>query len=536
MKRWNAIVLTLIALAACTQVHTAHRTNSGGETLRVGSAIAPNSFNPLLPTESVENMLDQLVFDKLVKVDSRGNLVPDLAVVVPSQQNGGISKDGLSVTYHLRRGVQWQDGKPFTSGDVKFSFEQVMNPRNNISSHVGYDDVRRVDTPNTYTIVFHLKARYGPIVDTLFSSNVSPEDVVPEHLLRGNADLNNVPFNSAPVGTGPYRMTKWIRDDHIEFEANPHYFFGKPHIKNIFVYLIPQENTAINELRTHELAWFYNGSEASYDQLKNISAIRTVVSDQNSYRGMLFNTESPLVSDVRVRQAIAYAIDKKSIVNKVTYGAIQAATEDLPSFMWAYNPKVQTYEYAPQKSRALLAQAGWKPGPDGILQKNGRQMELRFVLRQGAVADTEMSIIIQSQLREVGIATSIKTFLGSMLFLNGRTGILAGGHYDIDLSGFASGIDPDNSAQFICSARPPNGYNWSRYCNAEMDAAQRQALGSYDRTVRRAAYARVESLLARDVPQIFMYWAPEIDAVNPDLRGFTGGPFEPDWNVSEWSW
>lgn len=534
MKPRNALLLVLFALAACTHVHVG--SNTSRQTLRVGSAIAPNSFNPLLTTESVENMLDQLVFDKLVKVDARGNLVPDLAVVVPSQQNGGISKDGLAVTYHLRHGVRWQDGKPFTSSDVRFSFEQVMNSRNNVSSRVGYDDVKLVNTPDPYTIVFHLKAPYGPIVDTLFSSNVGPQDIVPEHLLRGNSDLNNVSFNSAPVGTGPYRMTKWIRDDRIEFEANPNYFLGKPHIAKIFVYLIPQENTAINELRTHELDWFYNGSEGSYSQLKGISAVRTVVSPQNSYRGMLFNTESPLVSDVRVRRAIAYAIDKTSIVNKVTYGAFQAATEDLPPFMWAYNPKVQTYEYAPQKSRALLAQAGWKPGPGGIVQKNGRQMNLRFVLRQGAVADTEMAVIIQSELRDVGIATSIKTFPGSLFFLFGNAGILAGGHYDIDLSGFGSGIDPDNSAQFICSARPPNGFNWSRYCSTEMDAAQRQALGSYDRATRKAAYAKIESLLARDVPQIFMYWAPEIDAVNPALKHFTGNPFEPDWNVNQWSW
>lgn len=536
MKRWNATLLALLWLAACTQVHTSRSSTASSEKLRVGSAIAPNSFNPLLTTESVETMLDQLVFDKLVKVDSRGDLVPDLAAIVPSQQNGGISKDGLTVTYHLRHGVEWQDGKPLTSSDVRFSFQQVMNPRNNVSSRVGYDDVQRVDTPDPYTITFHLKIPYAPIVDTLFSSNVSPQDVLPEHLLRGNADLNNVPFNSAPVGTGPYRMTKWIRDDHIEFEANANYFLGKPHIAKIFVYLIPEENTAINELRAHELDWFYNGSEASYNQLRDVSAVRTVVSLQNSYRGMLINTESPLVSDVRVRRAIAYAIDKQAIANKVTHGAVRAATEDLPSFMWAYDPKLQTYEYAPKRARELLAQAGWKPGPDGIVQKNGQRMDLRFVLRQGAVADMEMSVIIQSQLRDVGIETSIKTFLGSMLFLNGNAGTLAGGHYDIDLNGFGSGIDPDNSAQFTCAARPPNGYNWSRYCSAEMDAAQRLALASYDRVTRKDAYAKIESLLARDVPQIFIYWEPEIDAVNPALKHFTGGPFQPDWNVSEWSW
>lgn len=535
VKRWAVWLSACLVLAGCTHI-TASRGSRAGDVLRMGTAIAPNGFNPMLAAESVENTLDQLVFDKLVKVDARGNLIPALASPVPSLENGGISKDGLTITYHLRHGVHWQDGPLLTSADVKFSFDQVMNPRNNVSSRVGFEDVARVDTPDPYTVVFHLKKRYGPIVATLFSSNVAPEDVLPEHLLRGKPDLNSLPFNSAPVGSGPYRLTKWIRGDRIEFEANPSYFGGKPHLAKITVYIIPQEDTIVSELRTGEIDWFYNASEASYEELKKISSVRTVVSPQNSYRGMLINTESPPVSDVRVRQAIAYAIDKKSIVAKVTHGAMPAATEDLPSFLWAYDPAVKTYEYAPGKARALLAQAGWTRSSDGTLEKNGRRMDLLLTLRQGAVADTQMAVLIQSQLRDVGVATTIKTFPGAQLFLNGRSGVLAGGHYDINLSGFASGIDPDNSGQFTCAARPFNGYNWSRYCSPEMDAAQRDALESYDRGVRKAAYARIESLLARDVPQIFMYWAPEIDAVNPALKHFEGGAFQPVWNVVDWSW
>ncbi len=329
-------------------------------------------------------------------------------------------------------------------------------------------------------------------------------------------------------------MAKWLRGDHIEFVANPNYFSGKPRISKIVVHFIPDENTAVNEMRTHELDWFHAASETSYSQLKTIPGVRNVISPRNSYRGMLINIESPLVRDVRVRRAIAYAIDKESIVQKVTYGAAHAATEDIPSFMWAYDRAVPAYHYDPAKAKQLLAQAGWVSGPGGILHKAGTPLELRFVLRQGAATDTRLSVTIQSQLRAVGIDPLIKTYQGSMLFGGGTSGVLSGGHYDIDLSGFNSGFDPDNSAQFTCSARPPNGYNWSRYCTAEMDAAQAQAVSSYDRNVRKAAYAKIERLLARDVPQIFMYWQPEIDAVNPALKNFTGGPFFPDWNAYLW--
>ncbi len=532
----SCILGLVVFLSACTTVQTTGTARHANDTLQVGSAIEPNSLNPMISTESVENMIGSLIFDKLVDVDGGGKVIPRLASVVPSLQNGGISRDGLTITYHLRHGVRWQDGAPFTSRDVAFSFGQVMNSRNNVSARVGYEDVASVQTPDPYTVMFHLKRPYAPIITTLFACNVSPQYVLPEHLLRNKADFNNVPFNSAPVGTGPYRLVKWARGDRIELAANPSYFLGRPHIQRIIVHIIPQENTAINQLRTHELDWFYNGSEASYNQLKRISAVKAFSTLENSYRGMMMNTESPIMRDVRVRRAIAYAIDKNGIVTKVTYGAAHAATEDIPSFLWAYDPHVQTYSQNVRTARALLAQAGWKPGPDGVVVKDGQPMDLRFVLRQGAVADTAMSVIIQSQLREVGIATTIKTFPGSTLFLNGTNGILAGGHYDIELSGFASGFDPDNAAEFTCAARPPNGYNWTRYCNSEMDAAQAQALQTYDLQARKRAYSRIEGLLARDVPQIFMYWAPEIDAVNPALKNFQPSPYQPDWNAYQWSW
>ncbi|MBV8726976.1 MAG: peptide ABC transporter substrate-binding protein [Candidatus Eremiobacteraeota bacterium] len=533
MRKSSAALFLLVAVAACTHVQSGGAPG-GSHTLNIGAAIAPNSLNPLLNTEAVETMVDRLVYDPLVVTDNTGAQRPDLAVVVPTQQNGGISRDGRTITYHLRHDVKWHDGVPFTSEDVHFSFTQVMNPKNNISTRTGYDIVDQVSTPDKYTVIFHLRRPYAPIVTTLFSSGVGPSFVVPAHLLRSYSDLNSVPFNANPIGTGPYRMVRWMRGDHIEFQANPGYFMGKPKIPTITLHFIPDENTMVNQVRTHEIDWFYSASETSYNELKRLPEIRNVISPQNSYRGMLINTQSPLVRDRRVRQAIAYAIDKEAIVQKVTYGAAHAATEDLPSFMWAYDPHVFRYSYDPAKAKQLLAEVGWKQASDGVLVKNGQRMQLALVLRQGAATDTAMSVLVQSYLKAVGIEASIKTYQGSMLFGGGTSGILSGGHYDIDLSGFESGIDPDNSAQFICSARPPNGFNWSFYCNPEMDAAQAQALGSYDRAVRKKAYAKIEGLLARDVPQIFFYWQPQIDAVNPALKNFTGGPFYPHWNVYRW--
>jgi peptide/nickel transport system substrate-binding protein len=522
--------LTLVALAACTQV-SGGGWHGSSDTLRIGAAISPNSFNPIISTESIENNVDRLIFNGLTLIDDRGQVLPDLASEVPTLQNGGIGKDGLTITYRLRRDVKWQDGVPFSSDDVKFSFDAIMNPNTLVSDRVGYDKVARVDTPDAYTVVFHLKERFAPFVTEVFNSG-TVQFIVPAHLLRSYHDLNRVPFNAVPIGTGAYRMVRWARGDRIEFQANEAYFKGAPKIKQIALYSIPQENTGINQLRTREIDWYHAISEASYSVLKGVPGIKIVVTPQHSYRGMMINNER--LRDVRVRRAIAYAIDKAMLVRTVTHGTGTLATEDIPSFMWAYDKSVPTYDYDPSKARALLAEAGWRPGADGILQRNGQRLSLTMALRQGAAGDNAMAVVVQSWLRAVGIELTIKTFPGSTLFALGPSGVLQPGKYDLDISGFATSADPDNSLQFMCRYRPPNGYNWIRYCSPAMDEAQVEALHNYDEATRKRAYAKIERLLAVDVPQIFIYYQPDINAINPALKNFKPSIVTPMWNAQEW--
>lgn len=511
----------------------AYRESRPTDTLQAGFAIAPNSFNPLLLTEAAETNLDELVFNGLTEENQRNAIVPDLAAVVPTQSNGGIGRDGTTITYHLRKGVRWQDGAPFTSDDVKFSWQAVMAPSTNVSNRVPYDQVARVDTPDPYTVVFHLKRPYAPFVAEAFNSS-TVGFVVPAHLLRRYHDFSHMPFNSAPVGTGPYRLVRWIRGDRIEFAANTSYFKGVPKIANIVVHEIPDENTGINQLRSGELDWYPDLSEASYDLLRNVPNVRVVVTPQNAYRALYINTERPILSDVRVRRAIAYAIDKRELVEKTTFGTGTVATEDIPSFMWAYDPRVPVDGYDPAKARALLREAGWQPGPDGILTKNGQRLALTMSLRQGAAGDNAMAVQVQSWLHAIGMDVTLKDYPGSVLFALGPSGVLQPGKYDLNISGFESSADPDNSAQFTCDNRPPNGFNWTRYCSAEMDRLQEAALTTYNQAARKRAYAQIEALLASDVPQVFFYYQPQISAVTPRLENFTPSMVTPTWNVEQW--
>lgn len=524
-------IAAVCVLAACTRSGPGSLPPS--DTLNAGTAIEPNTLNPLLLTESIENDLDRLVFNGLTVLDAHNAIQPDLAATVPTLANGGISKDGKTVTYHLRRNVRWQDGVPFTSRDVKFTWQAVMNPNTLVGNRIPYDEVARVDTPGPYTVVFHLKRKYAPFVIEAFNSSTI-ENIVPAHLLAKYHDLNRIPFNSSPVGTGPYRIVRWLRGDRIEFTANRGYFKGAPKIAHIVIHEIPQENTGINELRSHEIQWYPYISEASYNILKGVPGIKIVITPQNAYRAIYINTESPILSDVRVRRAIAYAVDKKMLVEKVTHGTGAVATEDIPNFMWAYDADVPQYNYDPVRAQALLDAAGWRAGPDGIRMKNGRPLALGLALRQGAAGDASMAVAVQSSLRAVGIKVSIKTYPGSMLFALGSTGVLDPGKYDLDISGFTSPGDPDDSAELTCANRPPNGFNWTRYCSPQMDALQSQALTTYDRAARKAAYAKIEALLANDVPYVFIYYQPQISAIDPALQNFKPSMITPTWNVEQW--
>ena len=354
-------VLALTVMAACTRVQpdgsgagTRHAWTVP-DTLRVISGNVPRTLNPLLGTQTVEASLGRLTTDILVSADPHGNLVPRLARDVPTLENGGISADGLTITYHLRAGVRWHDGAPFTSRDVAFTYDAIMNPDNDIISRHGYDVVRRVETPDPLTVIFRLRRRFAPFVSVVFGESDSPYGVLPAHLLARYKSINDVPYNGAPIGTGPFKFVRWVRGDRIEYVRNEHYFLGAPKIKRIVWRLVPDENTELELMRTHEADWMYEATVGTYKAIKTMSDVAVVLPNVNGYEGLMLNSGRGPTADVRVRRAIAMAIDKARLTNELTYGAGTVATGDLPGFLWASDPKLQSLPYSPDDVRRALA-------------------------------------------------------------------------------------------------------------------------------------------------------------------------------------
>ena len=497
--------------------------------------INPTQLNPILSQNSIESFTAGLIFDELVSLDASGRDVPDLAAVVPTLENGGISKDGLTITYHLRHGVRWHDGAPFDSGDVKFTWQAIMNPRNNVVSRRGYDQVASVETPDPFTVVFHMKRFFAPAVDTIFGESDTPYRILPRHLLARYPDLNQVAFNSAPVGTGPYRFVRWLRGDRIVLAANPAYFRGVPKIATLVLKIIPDDNTTEAQIRTGEVGLALEITSNVYHRLQG-SGATTLLSPAPSYTAFLYNLQRPPLNDVRVRHALTLAMDRGTITRNITFGTGALASADLSPFYWAFDKTLAPVPYDPAQAKALLDAAGWHPGPDGVRVKNGARLSLLLVYGQGSELARNATLAVQQDLRPVGVEVELKSFSYASLYAAAQSGgILNGGKFDIAVYSWISGADPDDSSQWMCAMIPPAGNNVSRYCSPEMDAAQRQALSTFDRTARKAAYARIESLLVRDAPGAFFYYRPLAYAYAPRLHHFQPNGISEGWNAQDWT-
>jgi peptide/nickel transport system substrate-binding protein len=494
----------------------------------------PKTLNPVLSDSTVEDELDALFSDLLVGTDEHGRPYAQLAARVPTVENGDISKDGKSITFRLRRNVKWQDGVAFTSKDVRFSWQAIMNPANNVTSRTGYDLVETVETPDPYTAIFKLKHPYGPALATFFCSGQT-DRIIPEHLLAKYPNLNQVDFNQRPIGTGPFKLVAWNRGSSIEFEANDDYFLGKPKLRHITVRIVPSTTTIGIELKTHEIDLALLDS-ATYRDVRNDPGVRVLLADQYTFAAIAYQMERPFLRDIRVRRAIAYAIDRKALIDRTTFGTGEPATGDIAPLSWAHTTDVVSYDYNPAKAAAQLDDAGWKPGPDGIRVRNGERLVLEFAETAGGTTLHGQDVLIQSYLKAVGIDAVIKNYAPALMVEPAEQGgIEPGGKYDITLAIWSAGADPDNSSLFLCSARPPDGQNWTRYCDKSFDAEQEQALRSYSIPVRKPIYARIERKLTEDLPMYFLYYPKRRIGMNPDLQGFKNNGVTVTANAYQWS-
>lgn len=500
--------------------------------LVIATTAEPPSLNPLYLQGRDNADINALGYSGLTTYDRRGAIVTDVATIVPTMANGGISGDGKRIVFHLRRDVRWQDGYPLTARDVVFSYRANTNPSNVTPSQSFDTGIARVWGPDSYTVVAELTRPQASFVSNFFGGDGN-NPILPAHLLAAYANLNHVAFNGAPIGSGPYRFTRWVRGERLDLTANDHYYGTKPEIRHLSIRFVDSQSTIINELITHEVDATFFANPSKIAALRSIPDHRVVVTLIPSFGTVVFNLRDPILKDAAVRGAFASAIDRRTLVAKAAFGLYDSETGMRGLFTWAFDPSAGTIAYDPARARALLSKDGWIPGADGIRVKNRRRLEMQLAFSaQNSVFD-ETALLMAEEARAIGVDLMIRQYDRTVLW--SLDGPLYQGRFQTVLLNLQNGLDPDPSSFLSCDQHPPIGFNFARYCSAAVDDALRRAASVYDRAERRRIYSFVQRRLIADVPYYFLWQPSEIDVIPTALRGYEfsagGGPYS---SVAHW--
>ena len=526
-----ALWLLLVGISACTRVGT----GGGGRhpfthphELRFAAASDIQQLNPLIEESAYEAYLASMTMAWLIKTDVRGEpTVPELCTEIPTQKNGGISPDGKTITWHLRHGVKWSDGAPFDADDVVFSTKAVLNPSNIVVSRDGWDQITKIDEPDKYTVAYHLKAPYSPYAVTFFSTGGANPAILPQHLLEKYPNLNEVPYNSLPVGIGPFKYEAWKRGDSVVMVANGDYFRGRPKLDRVIYKTVQDRNTVLQQMHSHELDLWIPISPHYFPEVAAIPATATSKIPSFTFGHLDFNLRTPVLRDVQVRRALRYALNRREIIDKVQNGLyVLNESPIVTASRFHLDQPLIPFDLA--RANALLDADGWKRGTDGIRVKNGLRLSLTVASAAGSPdSDTEIELI-RGWWTQIGVQFIVKHYLSSLFFAPvADGGILYGGKFDVAIFGWGSSTNEDLANLYACDRFPPNGQNIMHWCDPQANAAMTASKTTYDDELRTKYLAIVQRRIYDQVPTVVIDERRQLAGYNDDLKNWHPGPVSP---------
>ncbi|MBV9102298.1 MAG: peptide ABC transporter substrate-binding protein [Candidatus Eremiobacteraeota bacterium] len=504
------------------------------------TAADPKNLDPVLAAQQPTLELSMFIFSYAVRYDEHAQPVPDALREIPTIENGDVSRDGLTLKYKLRPNMKWQDGAPLTSKDLWFTWRVVMNPKNNVVTTDGYKDIASIDYSNPLVAVIHMRKLYAPFLQQLFGPNGNAP-ILPDHLLEKLNDdrgsFNNAAYQAHPIGSGPFEVVRWDRGSRVVLRAFDGFYLGKPKLREAEYRILPDQNTLLTQMRTHELDLAFNLPPAQVGEYRAIPGVITLTPPVYVYNHLDFNLRKPLFQDVRLRQALAYAIDRRGIIDKIAHGLGDLAPADeSPLIGHAFDPHARTYPYDPARAKATLDALGWRVGRDGIRVRNGERLSFNLSTQTESVTGHAIQALIQRDWHDVGVEAMIKNYPTPLFFDNTANGILQGGHYDVATFAWSGAADPDDSAVYSAENFAPHGQNALFWNDPLATRAMDDALQTVDWQRRKRDYFIVQERLADEVPTIVLYFRREPLAYNSDLKGFKPSPvISVFWNTWEYS-
>lgn len=506
----------------------------------------------LSTTTSMQEVL-AMVVEGLVKVSPDGSYIPILAKEIPSRKNGGVSADGKTITYKLKEGLLWSDGKPLSCDDVKFTWQAVMTPGTGVSSTTGYKDMESVECPDPRTVVVKYKVFFSPYLTTF--NAILPKSA-------GNPkEMKNWAYNQKPIGSGPFKIDEVVTDDHVTLSRNPNFRdakTGKPYLDQIIVRIVPSLDVAMQMLASGEVDIMWNPSTDKIGDLQKMAGVKFTnpsrLGGERLYLNMAENKDGSdptkphlILGDVRVRQAIAFGISKQRIVDQLLFGKVSVGTSELN--IGPFQCDVKAVPYDIEKAKKLLDDAGWVPGSDGIriakgakYAPDGTRLRLKYSTTTGDKLREDVQVLVLQDMRSIGVELYIENLpTAIMLGTWDAASPRKRGNFDVAMWSSNAAIDPHTQMDGLWASwqipTPKNtgGTNYSRFSDPKADAALEQAAGEVDIAKRRELYCQLTQMTYDQANMIYLYQVTRIAAYRDRLQGWVPNSWEViAWNAQDW--
>lgn len=519
---------------------------TGAGTVTITFTQEPDNLNPMYTEMFFSGILREFWLKPVWTFNANAEPVPVLASEIPSLENGGLSEDGQTVTIRLRDDITWSDGEPLTSADFVFTYDMIMSDQNVPLSRFPYEQyVSSVEAPDDTTVVVNFNEPFAAWLTTLFYF------VLPQHILQpvfeSEGTIDTAEWNRNPtVGVGPFVFSEWETGSHISFTANSSWI-EPPQIEQVFIRIVPDD-------AAQEAAIIAGDTDIgvflSSDQIETLEAggdVEVVAVASGYSEGWFLNvnpeTAHPAMLDVNVRQALALATDRFTIVSDLLDDSVNPVNANF----WDNNPPygntdIEPYPYDPDEAARLLDEAGWvDSNGDGTRDKDGVELVLRYITNDRELR-ANVQAVVQQQWSLVGIGAELVNY-SSDVYWNGYNdnGPQAQGLYDIaEYSSVSTSFpDPESSDNWRCdsisSADNPDGANWQGYCDPEMDELLNQQATTLDLDARLELYKQIQQKMYDEAIYIGMWKDPDLWSINSRVSNVQLGGVYPFWNAHEWT-
>lgn len=499
------LVLTLVlSLLGLGLVHAQDYDPSATITMATN---ADPTFNPWYPGVGIEsNLINELLFDGLTRWDENSQASPRLAT------SWEVAEDGMTWTFELREGVTWHDGERFDAQDVAFTFNDVVLADIGANNSTIYGPVRDVEIVDDYTVLFHMNEPFSSLPEYL----AYYEGILPEHVFAGVEDpWELASFNKQnPVGTGSFELDAYQSGSFVRLVKNEGYWDGEPKLAGVTFNIVPNPDSQIAQVLSGTLDLIRVENPTLLARLQGMPGLAFDAQSENVYYFVILNQDDPRFQDARVRRALLTAIDREAIIDSVLQGYGSVATGPIAPIQEQFHTtEVDQYPYDPDAARALLAEAGWTPGADGILQKDGERLTIS--LEQGEFGQlVPIAVLVQQYWEAVGVDVELDV----MDWNSYLTQTYVNRDYQATVCWWRTPPSPDVSPYYHSSATP-EGNNWPNYVSAELDALLEAELAATSFEEKREIAIQIQEYVARELPYLYLYY-PELTVVRTEnLQG-----------------